>query len=105
LFSILTLAAGLGLVAAVPAGMVVLHETLHHWEVPLILFSGVLVLLGWGIHFLAEKMDCHNTGCGHEPCAPKKKKAGGVLKIATLLFIVNVSIYLVFHQGLDTLLH
>ncbi len=103
LFSVLTLAAGLGLIAAVPAGLTVLHDALHHWEIPMIVLSGVFVVLGWVIHYVAERVDCHNTGCVHEPCAPKKRKAGTVLKIATALFAVNVTVFLVFHYGMENL--
>lgn len=104
-FSLVTLAAGLGLVAAVPAGWDYLHQILHSWELPMILFSGAFVALGWGIHYLAKRIDCHDTGCAHEPCAPRKRKAGSILKFATGLFIVNVAIWLVFHQGMGIFVH
>ncbi len=105
LFSFITLAAGLGLIAVVPAGLTTLHETLHHWEVPVILFSGVFVFLGWVIHYVSEKLDCHDTGCVHGPCGTKKKTAGKILKIATVMFILNIGIYIIFHQGMEVLLN
>lgn len=101
LFSLISLAAGLGLVTAMPLGLEVLHEVMHHWELPVILASGVVLLLGWGAHFLALKLDCRSTGCGHGPCTPKKRKAGKVLKLATVLFVMNFAIYLGFHHGLE----
>lgn len=101
--SILSLATGLGLIAAMPAGLEFLHELLHEWEVPMITFSGLILLLGWGIHYLAVRVDCHDTGCVHGPCAPKKRKAGKILKIASLLFLINVTIYLCFHHGMATI--
>ena len=103
LFSMLSLATGFGLIAAMPLGLQVLHEMMHHWEVPMILASGFVVMMGWGAHFLAIKLDCHDTGCAHGPCTPKKRKAGKILKVATILFVANVSVYLVFHHGLETL--
>ncbi len=102
-FSILSLLSGFGLVAAMPAGLEVLHEALHQWEIPMILMSGMIVALGWGAHYLAVKMDCSNTGCCHEPCGPKKRKSGNVLKVATYLFAFNVGVFLFFHHGLEVL--
>lgn len=105
LFSIISLAAGLGLVAAMPAGLEMLHEVIHDWEIPMIIASGLIVLFGWMVHYFAIKLDCHNTGCEHEPCGPKKRKAGNILKIATVLFVFNVTIFLFFHHGMEALLH
>ncbi len=105
LFSLASLASGLGLVAAMPSGLEFLHDALHGWEMPMILASGTIVLLGWVAHFLAVRLDCHSTGCGHGPCTPKKRKAGKILKFATILFIANVTVYLFFHQGMEAILH
>ncbi|MCB9991356.1 MAG: hypothetical protein H6867_08235 [Rhodospirillales bacterium] len=104
LFSLVSLATGLGLIAAMPTGLEALHEIMHEWEAPMILLSGAIILLGWGAHYLSVKLDCHNTGCVHEPCGPKKKQAGKILKIASLLFVFNVSIYLFFHHGMEALM-
>lgn len=103
LFSVMSVAAGFGMIAAMPAGLAALHESLHRWEVPMILASGSIVLAGWGAYFIARRLDCHSTGCVHEPCGPRKKSAGTVLKIASALFVFNVSIYLLFHHGLEAL--
>ncbi len=101
LFSVFSLMAGLGLVAAMPAGMVSLHDALHAWEIPLISLSGAVVLLGWGVYAYSRKIDCHDTGCVHGSCEPQKKSAHIILKIATVLFVVNVFVYTVFHRGMD----
>lgn len=100
-FSLLSLMVGLGMVTAMPGGMVFLHEALHAWEIPMISASGGIIVLGWALHYYSMKIDCHDTGCGHGPCGPKKKTATTILKIATVLFAVNLLIYLVFHQGAD----
>lgn len=99
-FSVLSLLVGVGMVTAVPLWLQNVHGALHQWEVPLIAFSGFIVALGWAIHIYSEKADCHSTGCGHGPCATKKNKAQRILKIATILFLANISIYLTFHQGM-----
>jgi len=104
IFSLVSLATGLGLVAAMPAGLESLHAMLHAWELPMIAVSGFVVSLGWGAHYLAIKLDCHDTGCSHGPCGPKKRKAGRILRIATFLFAFNVTVYLFFHHGLNAIL-
>lgn len=100
LFSILGLLAGIGIIGLMPAWMTEFHETLHGWEVPVVIVSGIVVVLGWGLLFISRRIDCHDTGCEHGACAPKKDKAGLVLKIATVLFFVNVMIWGVFHRGM-----
>jgi hypothetical protein len=102
LFSVLSLLAGLGLASAMPIWVQELHETLHRWELPLIGFSGSVLALGWAVYLYSRKIDCHNTGCKHAcNCGRKKDKANMILKFATILFIINVTVYGVFHQGMN----
>ncbi len=96
-FSVLTVLVGMGLVGVMPVWMEGLHEFMHGWELPLITMSGSILVLGWALHFVSKSIDCRNTGCEHEPCEPKKKHTARVLKIATLLFVVNIAIYLSIH--------
>ncbi len=98
-FSLLGLLAGLGFVVALPPSMIALHEALHHWEVPMIAASGVVLALGWAAQLYGDKLDCHHTGCAHGACAPRKDRAHLVLKIATLLFAVNIAIYGLVHRS------
>ncbi|MGB0719683.1 MAG: hypothetical protein ACPGRX_04370 [Bdellovibrionales bacterium] len=100
-FSLLSLLAGFGLIGAMPSGMLQFHDAMHEWEVPIIIASGVVIVLGWALHDYARRIDCHDTGCGHGPCEPKKKRSAKVLKIASVLFLVNVSVYVLVHRGLD----
>ncbi|MCD8520300.1 MAG: hypothetical protein LRY76_07005 [Alphaproteobacteria bacterium] len=100
LFSVLTLLAGLGVLAAVPVLMVHVHDFIHHYELWVIGISGALIALGWGLHRYSLKMDCHDTGCHHPPCTPVKRKTSKFLIVATILFAVNVLVYGVVHQGL-----
>lgn len=99
LFSLVGLLAGLGVVAALPPSMIALHEILHRWELPMILASGVVLALGWGATWYSDRIDCHNTGCCHGACAPRKNKAHLILKIATVLFVVNVAVYALIHRS------
>ncbi len=96
-FSVLGLLTGLGLVSAMPMGLDFIHEFLHRWELPMVMTSGVILVLGWGLYLYSRKIDCHDSGCHHGPCEGIKKRTGLILKIATLLFVANVTIYGAFH--------
>lgn len=102
-FSVISMMMGVGMVSSMPGWMESLHGIMHEWEIPMIAFSGGVVLIGWALYYVSKRMDCHDTGCTHGPCGPKKKTTATILKIATVLFVVNVSIYLVFHRGAETL--
>lgn len=97
IFSILTMMVGLGIMGALPVGLTQFHDMMHGWELTIIITSAAILAFGWALHVISERLDCHNTGCGHEPCTPKKKKTARVLKFATILFLVNVSIYALVH--------
>ena len=97
-FSILSLLSGLGLVSALPSSFVWLHDVLHHYELPMLIVSALILGLGWLALWYAEKMDCHETGCHHEPCTPRKKTASKVLIVATILFAINISVYFGIHR-------
>ena len=94
---LLGLVSGLGLMATMPAGLVFLHEALHAYETLIIVTSGIIILMGWALHYIAYRIDCRNTGCVHEPCAPKKKRSGKVLMFASGLFVFNITAYLLLH--------
>lgn len=99
LFSLMGLLASFGLVVAMPGYVVELHDLMHAWEVPMILFSGIILVLGWIVVHYSEKMDCHDTGCGHGACGKSKKRAHLVLKVATVVFVANVLIYTFIHRA------
>lgn len=100
-FSILSIMVGMGLIGAMPLWLASWHEIMHGWEIPIITFAGVVVAMGWLLHYISIKIDCHDTGCGHGPCGPKKKKASKVLMVATALFLINIVVYLSVHIGMD----
>lgn len=100
LFSVLTVFVGLGIIGALPVWMESTHHVMHDWEIPLIGMSAFILVLGWGLHFISKRIDCHDTGCGHGPCGTKKNKTARTLKIATFLFVINVVIYLSVHYPL-----
>lgn len=100
-FSVLSLLVGLGVIGAVPAGITYFHDAMHAWEIPIIITSGVVILFGWFLHDYARKMDCEAMGEGHEVCEVRKKTSAKVLKIATVLFMINVSVYFLVHRPTD----
>ena len=95
--SILSLLSGLGLISVMPAGLLAFHDFMHAWEIPIIAASAVLLVAGWALHWLSMKLDCHNTGCHHGACSPRKNKTSKLLWIATGLFAANLAIYGFFH--------
>lgn len=99
LFSVLSLLSGAGMISMMPASLVSMHDILHQYEVPMIIASAVILAIGWGLHLYSQKIDCHDTGCAHGPCETKKSKTHIFLIIATLLFAVNVSVYMIFHRS------
>lgn len=84
--------------SSVPSALMDLHDVLHAWEVPLIIASGGVLLLGWALHGLSRYLDCRASGCAHGPCAPRKHMTRKVLWIATALFIVNAAVYTGIHR-------
>ncbi len=101
IFSVLSLFAGLGLIGVIPSYMVNMHDVLHRWEVPMLIVSGLVLALGWILYLYSRKVDCHDSGCHHGPCEPKKSHVSMVLLIASLLFVVNLAVYTVFHRGMN----
>jgi hypothetical protein len=100
LVSVLSLIAGIGALSFLPTFILQIHETLHAYEIPTMVFSGTMLALGWALHFYSEKLDCATDACcAHEPCAPKKSRTFKIMMFATVLFAFNLVIYFVFHYG------
>lgn len=97
--SVLSLLSGLGLLSVMPAGLLAFHSFMHHWEIPIIAASAIILAGGWLLHGISLKLDCHDTGCHHGTCEPKKNNTVRLLWIATGLFTFNLTVYLVFHTG------
>lgn len=102
LISVISLLAGAGALSFIPGGILNLHDFLHHWELPMIALSGLLLGLGWLLHHISRKMNCvTESNCCHKPCAPKKTMTFKIMVAATVLFVFNLSIYFMFHAGHD----
>lgn len=87
------------MIASMPVVMVQVHDFIHDWEMPIIIASGLILMAGWGLALYSRKVDCHDKGCCHGACAPKKSKANLILIIATALFAFNVTVYLLAHRS------
>jgi len=74
-FSLAGLLAGLGLVILLPDWLNGLHDAMHGFELATIIAAGVMLILGWAVHFYSVHNDCHEHGCSHQPCGPRKKAA------------------------------
>lgn len=105
LFSVLSLMAGAGVISVMPGFMVEIHEVLHGYELPMIFVSAFILAVGWGLHWYSRSIDCHDTGCGHGPCDTKKDNTHLLLLGASVLFLINVTVYGVFHRGMDAAIH
>lgn len=103
IFTVMSLMAGAGMIAVMPAFVDDLHHLVHDYEVPMIIASGFVLALGWGLHLYSKNIDCSEgqAACSHEPCGPKKDKLQLLMIAATILFAVNVIVYTVFHRGMD----
>lgn len=99
LAGVFSLLSGLGVIGVLPTGIMEFHHIMHQWEIPMIFASGLILALGWGLYGLSRRIDCHDTGCVHGDCAPKKDRTAMILKIASVLFVVNTAIYLAFHYN------
>ena len=110
-FSILSLLAGLGILYILPAGLENLHDMIHDYENYIMIASAILLVFGWAIYMISLKINCNEVdikqACSHEPCEPKKDRAKIILLIASALFLINVSVYLGFHDAapLEAVIH
>jgi len=73
-------------------------EWVHAHEEALLVFSGFMIAVAGFFVFNSEKMDCHDTGCCHGSCQPKKHRSLIAFYIALGLFAVNLMVHLFVHQ-------
>ncbi len=80
-----------------------LHDLIHRYEVPLIVFSAVIIAAGWGVYLLALRTDCQALGHHEAHCHKVTRKTRTVLVIGTALFLFNLAVYLFLHRELGIL--
>src|SRR5262245_42082343 len=75
-FSLVSILSGAGIITTLPHGWVELHEVLHAYEIPMIVFSAAVLALGWGLHYYVEHMGPHeqHKHCCDGQCGPAEPK-------------------------------
>ena len=102
LFSVFSLLAGMGMIATMPGFIEEAHHMIHNYEVPMIIFSAIILMSGWGLYIYSRQINCRTEGtCSHEPCEPKKDRIKLIMIGATILFVFNVSVYFFAHAQSD----
>lgn len=106
LFSLLGILTNLGMFA-MPAAFVAFHAQLHAYEFPIVIFSGTVLAFGWALHWHSLRGEECEHGCLHHTDAkhPTVSRTHMILKVATILFVVNVFVFLVIHRGLGITPH
>lgn len=98
LAAVLSLAVGVGLL---PTAFTRLHDVIHGYEIPIIIFSAVMLGLGWWAYGLAKRTDCHSLGHDEHACHRTTDRSRVFLLIGTALFVMNLCIFLTLHMSLD----
>lgn len=93
-FSAMSLLSSFGIMVTLPFDGHSLDHMMHDYAAPFLTFATIVLLIGWGLHFVSWKIDCLSTGCGHKSCAPKKKRSGKILLFSTVLFAANLLIFM-----------
>lgn len=100
LAAVLSVAVGVGLL---PVGFTVLHDVIHGYEIPIIIFSAVMLGLGWWAYWLARRTDCHALGHDEHACHRTTDRSKVYLLVGSALFVMNLTIYFALHFSLDHL--
>lgn len=98
IFSVFSLLAGFGMIATMPHFMETAHHLIHGYEIPMMILSAFVLIFGWILYAYAQKMDCDNEpACQGTPCNKTKLRTKKIMQVATILFVVNVTVYFLFH--------
>ncbi len=95
--SLFSIMAGFGILSALMPAFEHMHDVLHAYETQILVFSGAMLALGWTAQAWSWRVDCHDTGCHHGSCSPKKRRASRMLWVASGLFIFNMLTILFVH--------
>jgi len=94
----MALLAGLGALSTITPWVGELHDSLHRFELLMLVVSGMALVFGFWIHIRQNRIDCAKENCDHKPCASKKRQSRIILIIAAVLFLLNLANYL-WHLG------
>ena len=67
----------------------------HSYEIEIVLVAGGMLLLTGILNWYSEKTDCHDHGCHHGDCTPKKTLAHKLFYISIGLYLINLVIFFV----------
>ncbi|MCF6293744.1 MAG: hypothetical protein L3J04_10155 [Robiginitomaculum sp.] len=96
--NLMALLAGLGALSAITPWVGELHDTLHQFELIMLLVSGAALVFGFWVHIRQNRIDCSKENCDHKPCATQKRQSRIILIIASALFLLNLANY-IWHLG------
>lgn len=97
LVSVLSLVIGFGLIGSVPGILGDLHQSVHIWEKSILIFSGSMLTFGWALDNFSRHMVHEKQGCSHKSCHTKKQKNSRILIFSSVLFAINIFLYLYAH--------
>lgn len=95
----MSLAVGAGML---PVSFTKLHDVIHGYEMPIIMFSGLLLVAGWILYHMATRTDCKGLGHDEHKCHQTYDRSKLFLIAGTFLFFVNLAVFIFFHQGIDS---
>lgn len=98
LAAVLSLAVGVGLL---PTAFTQLHDIIHGYEIPVIIFSALMLVLGWWAYWLAKRTDCHSLGHDEHACHKTTDRSKVYLVVGTALFALNLCIFIGLHVPLN----
>jgi len=77
------------------------HSFIHHYELIVLMGSGLLLTFGLLLHYISYQINCKETGCAgrHDDCAPKKFRVSWIFIVAVALYFANVTFYFVSGHG------
>lgn len=90
--------AGIGAIAGISLLQGLHIHWVHEYESALLVFSGAMIALSGGFQLYSRKINCHDTGCCHPPCEPRKIKARWAFWIALTLFVINLAVHFLMHE-------
>jgi hypothetical protein len=89
--ALLNIAGGLGFLSVIMPASLKFHALLEAWEIPMLLFSALMLIGGWILHIQSTKIKgCKAHLCCHHDEDHKKNFNHWIMIAATILFAVNI---------------
>lgn len=89
----------LSTVAGGALGLSALHEHMHDYELPILIFAGIMLSVSAISLLIARRLDCASDACcSHAPCAPRKNISYKIFWVALILFGINCIVLFLEHE-------